>query len=91
MRPSTIWNHLIKAVRLGLVPAREVVELGDADHDRILEALAGLAGRGERSLVEPFEALGGVFPYEALRCVLAEQERAELERIGRTARDGNTE
>jgi hypothetical protein len=61
------------------------VALGDADHARIIGQLAGPVARGERSLAEAFEALGGVFPYEALRCVLAELERAELERIGQAA------
>jgi len=69
LKPTTIYSHLVEAIDRGEVPLQEVVTLPD-------EALTAIRfafeHHGEGNRLKPvFEALGGEYPYEVLRCIKA--------------------
>ena len=73
LKPTTIYSHLVQAIAQGEVPLHEVVSLPD-------EAMKAIRFAFEhhfdgKRLKPVFEALGGEYPYEVLRCVRAAQER----------------
>ena len=70
LKATTIYSHLTQAIARGEVDLREVVPLDDAELTQVREALRATGGK---ALKPAFEVLGGRYPYEVLRCVLAEQ------------------
>ena len=70
LKENTIYNHLTQAITRGEVALREVVSLADEDLSSIREALRTHGGQALKPI---FEALGGRFSYEILRCVRAEK------------------
>ncbi len=72
LKPTTIYSHLAEAIARGEVPLQEVVVLPDEELAAIRFALEH---HGEGNRLKPvYEALGGEYPYELLRCVRAAQE-----------------
>jgi ATP-dependent DNA helicase RecQ len=70
---GTVHNHLVQAIEQGEVTLGEVVSLPDEEMKAIRFAFEHHFG--ERRLKPVFEALGGEYPYEVLRCVRAALER----------------
>ena len=73
LKESTIYNHLTLAIASGEIKLREVVPLDEEELERIREALRA---SGAQALKPVFEALGGQYSYEVLRCVRAERVNA---------------
>ncbi|HEY8386312.1 MAG TPA: DNA helicase RecQ [Porticoccaceae bacterium] len=68
LRESTVYGHLAEAIARGEVPVADVVELDEAEIERI-SAMMELQGDGR--LREVFDALGGRHDYGVLRCIRA--------------------
>jgi ATP-dependent DNA helicase RecQ len=75
LKATTIYSHLSQAIARGEVDVREVVSLDDAELTRVRAALRATGGK---ALKPAFEELGGRYPYEVLRCVLAMQVETTL-------------
>ena len=75
LKPATVYGHLTKAVARGDLGAGEAMGLSRAQVSRIEDALRSSGRRGSASLGAAFEALGGEFGYEVLRCVLVGMAR----------------
>jgi len=68
LRESTVYGHLAEAVARGEVPLAEVVELDEAEIERI-GAMIELQEGGRLKAV--FDALEGRYDYGVLRCIRA--------------------
>ena len=68
LKEATIYNHLTLAIASGEIKLREVVPLEEEELGRIRAAFAAC---GNQALKPVFEALGGRYSYEILRCVQA--------------------
>ena len=66
LKEAAIYSHLAQAIQCGEVDLREVVPLADDEIATIREALRA---SGDKALKPAFEALGGRYGYEVLRCV----------------------
>lgn len=68
LKETTVYSHLTRAIASGEVDLREVVGL---DESELEEVRGALRREGGQALKPVFEALGGRYPYEVLRCVRA--------------------
>jgi len=73
---STVYAHLAEAISCGLLEARQVVELDDAEYNEIINALEMIDDGEDNSpkdkrLKPVFEALDETYGYEILKCVQA--------------------
>ena len=68
LKETTLYNHLTQAIASGEIKLCEVVPLDEEELDRIREALRANGGQAFKPV---FEALGGRYSYEVLRCVRA--------------------
>lgn len=68
LKETTIYSHLTPAIASGEIKLNEIVPLDEADLTRIR---AALSTHGGQALKPVFEALGGRYSYEVLRCVQA--------------------
>ena len=74
LKPTTVYSHLVQAIAQGDVPLQEVVALSDEAMSAISFAFEH---HGEGTRLKPvYEALGGEYPYEILRCFRAALERS---------------
>jgi ATP-dependent DNA helicase RecQ len=73
LKASTIYSHLAAGIARGEVPLKDVIALDDHQLEAIRFAIEH-HGEGKR-LKPVFDALEGEFPYELLRCVLADMAR----------------
>ena len=69
LKETTIYRHLLQAVRLGKVAGRELVPLNPEEIDLIESTIRRLASEGIVLLKPIFEALDGKYGYEIIRCV----------------------
>ncbi len=69
---STIYNHLSAVIETGTLPLREVVKLEDDDIAIIEQAILSQPDEEPRRLRPIFDALNGEYPYEIIRCVIAD-------------------
>jgi len=73
LKTTTVYGHLAKAIAEGEAELTEVVGLDDG----ALRAIRFAFEQNEGNRIKPvFEALGGEYSYELLRCVKADMERA---------------
>ena len=75
LKTSTILEHLAAAIQHGLLAAREVVSLGDADLTQIERVWQGLPDEEKRGVKHLYEAFEGKYEYGILRCLRAGWER----------------
>ncbi len=66
LKETTIYSHLTLAIASGEIELREVVPL---DAEELTRIRAALRASGGQALKPVFEALGGRYSYEVLRCV----------------------
>jgi len=69
---STVHGHFAEAIEAGLVEARDVVGLDEAEIDEILEAFERCGTIDSGKLGPAHAALDGRFSYGVLKCLLAE-------------------
>jgi ATP-dependent DNA helicase RecQ len=69
---STIYGHFAEAVEAGLLEAREVLDLDEAEVDEILEAFERCGTVDSGKLGPAHAALDGRYDYGVLKCLLAE-------------------
>ena len=73
LKPTTVYSHLVQAIERGEVALQEVVALPEEATAAIRFAFEH---HGEGNRLKPvFEALGGEYPYEVLRCFKAALEQ----------------
>ncbi len=69
LKPTTIYSHLVEAITEGEVQLQEVVRL---PQEALVAIRFAFEHHGQDKRLKPvFEALGGEYPYEVLRCVQA--------------------
>ncbi len=71
LKPATVYGHLAAAIGAGLLEAREVVPLDEAQYTEVVNTLELLDARAEGALRPAYEALGQAYDYGLLKCVLA--------------------
>jgi ATP-dependent DNA helicase RecQ len=71
LKPVTIYGHLAGAIELGLVDGETVVALKAAEIRHIEAAWRTLPEKESRAIKPLFEALGGMYDYGVLRCLVA--------------------
>lgn len=71
LKPSTVYGHFAEAIAAGLLEARAVLALNDAQYTEIADALELLDATGEGRLKPVYEALDQAYDYGILKCVLA--------------------
>lgn len=76
MKVTTVYAHLTEAISSGLIEARKVVTLTDAEYNEIIHAIEMIDDDEDnppkhKRLKPIFEALEEVYSYEILRCVQA--------------------
>ncbi|MGD9801864.1 MAG: DNA helicase RecQ [Hyphomicrobiaceae bacterium] len=69
---STVHGHFAEAIEAGLVEARDVVGLEEAEIDEILEAFERCGTIDSGKLGPAHAALDGQYSYGVLKCLLAE-------------------
>lgn len=72
LETGTIWGHFAEAIEAGLIEARTVLPLDDADIDEIHAAFEETGTLDSGKLGPAHAALDGRFDYGLLKCVLAE-------------------
>ncbi|OOZ37538.1 ATP-dependent DNA helicase RecQ [Solemya velesiana gill symbiont] len=71
LKATTVYNHFAEAIETGMVDAREVLPLSDAQYAEVLNTIE-LLGICEEGRVKPlFEALDETYDYGILKCVVA--------------------
>jgi len=68
LKQTTVYHHLTLAIARGELKLRDVVAL---DEEELTRIHAALHAHGGQALKPVFEALGGQYSYEVLRCVQA--------------------
>ncbi|WP_426816450.1 DNA helicase RecQ [Pseudodesulfovibrio sp. 7M6] len=71
LKTSSVWGHLIEAVRCNEINADEVLDLPGDELDTITNTLRTFRNKGIVSLTPAFEALDKQYPYDLLRLVRA--------------------
>ena len=71
LKSSTIYGHLAEAIEVGLLDARKVLPLSDAQYAEIAHSMELLNACGQGSLKLVFEALDEAYDYGVLKCVQA--------------------
>ena len=69
---STVLGHFAEAIEAGLVEARAVLKLDEAEVDEILAVFERLGTVDSGKLGPAHSALDGRFDYGTLKCLLAE-------------------
>lgn len=69
IKVSTVYTHLADAIEVGLVDAKDVLQLTDDQHNEIIAALE--MNEDESRLKPVFEALEEQYDYGILKCVQA--------------------
>lgn len=70
LKPGTVYIHLASAIEQGTVELEQVVSLSDEEFQTVKDAL--LKQPKETKAMKPvYEALGGAYDYNILRCVRA--------------------
>ncbi len=69
---STVFGHFAEAIEAGLIAARAVVGLDEAEIDEITAAFERCSTVDSGKLGPAHAALGGQYDYGVLKCVLAE-------------------
>ncbi len=72
---TSVYNHLLPAVRQGLLDAAQVFPLPEEDLRKVRRVLFSLMEQGVFELKPAFDLLGGRYGYELLRCLRAEMGR----------------
>lgn len=67
---STVYTHIADAIEVGLVDAKEVLQLTDDQHNEIIVALE-MNGDEDGRLKPVFDTLEGQYEYGVLKCVQA--------------------
>lgn len=70
---STIYSHFAEAIEAGLLEARDIVGLDDADIDEITGTFERLGTVSSGKIGPAHAALGGRFDYGILKCMLADE------------------
>jgi ATP-dependent DNA helicase RecQ len=74
LKPTTVYGHLAQAIAAGEAELTEVVGL---DEPALKAIRFAFEQNEEGNRIKPvFEALGGEYSYDVLRCVKADMERA---------------
>lgn len=71
IKPSTVYGHFAEAVSVGLLNARDILDIDDAQYSEIVNAFEMLDSTEERRLKPVYEALDETYDYGVLKCVLA--------------------
>jgi ATP-dependent DNA helicase RecQ len=71
LKPSTIYEHLAKAVDAGLLDARSALDIDEADYAVLESAIRADPDAHQGRLKPVFESLGQKWDYGILRCVQA--------------------
>jgi ATP-dependent DNA helicase RecQ len=71
LKLSTIYTHLAEAIGAGLLDAREVLPLDQPAYQEIVHHMELLESCSEGRLKPLFDALGEVYDYGLLRCIMA--------------------
>lgn len=66
---STVYTHLADAIEVGLIDAKEVLQLSDGEHNEIINALE--MHLDDDKLKPTYDALEGQYDYGILKCVQA--------------------
>ncbi len=66
---STVYTHIADAIEVGLVDAKEVLQLSDDQHNEIIATLE--MNEDESRLKPVFDSLEGQYDYGILKCVQA--------------------
>ena len=70
---GTLYRHLITAIELGLIPAKDVIELADEEITKIQDIIeTHREANGFIKLKTVYENLDMAYSYEQLRCIKAE-------------------
>ena len=72
LKTGTVLDHLALAIRQGQLAAKEVVDLPEAEIDRISRVWNGLPDEERRGVKALHEAFEGKYDYSLLRCLHAE-------------------
>jgi ATP-dependent DNA helicase RecQ len=72
LEASTVYSHFAEAIEAGLIEARAVLTLDDAEVDAILAAFERCGTLETGKLGPAHAALGGQHDYGVLKCLLAE-------------------
>ncbi|MHB1157950.1 MAG: DNA helicase RecQ [Phycisphaerales bacterium] len=77
LSPNTIWSHIAEAVAAGLLDARKLLPLTDAQFTEIADQFERQPVEDRGRLKPVFDALSGRYPYEIIRCIAAHLHRGE--------------
>ena len=66
---STVYTHLADAIEVGLIEAKDVLQLSDGEHNEIINALE--MHLDDDKLKPAYDALEGQYDYGILKCVQA--------------------
>ncbi len=72
LKPTTIYTHLAELIAQGRVNLPDVVELPEEEIAHIQTLMRAQTEPGTKPV---FEALGGRYPFDVLRCIQAAQQR----------------
>jgi len=70
--PGTVYGHLAEAIEAGLIEARAVLPLDEAEIEEVLETFERLGTLDSGKLGPAHAALDGRYDYGMLKCLLAE-------------------
>lgn len=70
IKTSTVYTHIADAIEVGLVDAKDVLQLTEAQHNEIIAALE-MNADDEGRLKPVFDTLEGNYDYGILKCVQA--------------------
>ena len=71
IKASTVYSHLAEAITLGLLDARGVLSLDEAEYQRLVQVIEHFGEAAEGRLKPAYEALEGQYDYGILKCVQA--------------------
>ncbi len=71
LKESTVLTHLAQGIEQGSLILTDVIDLPTKEIQRIEEAILDLPDEEKHRLKPVYEALGGAYSYEILRCVRA--------------------
>ncbi|MDD3311681.1 DNA helicase RecQ [Pseudodesulfovibrio sp.] len=71
LKPSSVWGHLIEAVRLGELEPNDVLHLPAPEFDNVRNTILAFRNKGVVSLTPAFETLDKQYHYDLLRLVRA--------------------
>jgi ATP-dependent DNA helicase RecQ len=71
LKEATILSHLAQSIERGQCRLADAIDLSDTEIARIEASILALPADQQQSLKPVYEALGGVYDYNVLRCVRA--------------------